>query len=382
MLSSRRGLDHARRFTPRAQGGGRPAGVSGAVNAYHPAVTTARDQRVPEPAAAPATEAPDFKYTRYDDSPESTHSMVVGLVPEGSSVLEFGCATGYMTEVLVKRRGSRVTGIELDPDAATQASAHCERVIVGDAETLDLAAELGDERFDAVLFADVLEHLRDPAALLRRVRPFVAEGGVVVASIPNIAHISVRLALLGGEFRYRSSACWTTLTFGSSPGEHRRPVRIVRVRHLDMAPPPHRPRRCGDHPRLAVSGELAATLRADPEATTYQFVVSAIPSDAASQLADVRSKLHARTLQELEELELLRQAHEAQARHLVAERLAFADQITELNRVIERLGEEIEWRKGVMEDYEGRLQRIHRSRAYRYSAPIRRLLGAGRRSGG
>ena len=66
----------------------------------------------------------------------------------------------------------------------------------------------------------------------------------------------------------------------------------------------------------------------------------------------------------------------------MAERLAFADQITELNDVIERLGEEIEWRKGVMEDYEGRLQRIHSSRAYRYSAPIRRLLGAGRRSGG
>ena len=135
------------------------------------------------------------------------------------------------------------------------------------------------------------------------------------------------------------------------------------------------------NPRLDVSTELAAVLRSDPEATTYQFVVSAIPSDAASQLADVRGKLHARTLRELEELELLRQAHEAQARHLVTERLAFADQITELNEVIERLGEEIEWRKGVMEDYEGRLQRIHSSRAYRYSAPMRRLLGAGRRSG-
>ena len=69
--------------------------------------------------------------------------------------------------------------------------------------TLDLGAELGDGRFDAVLFADVLEHLRDPAAMLRRARPFVAEGGAVVASIPNIVHISVRLALLGGEFRYR-----------------------------------------------------------------------------------------------------------------------------------------------------------------------------------
>src|SRR5207248_2616993 len=75
--------------------------------------------------------------------------------------------------------------------------------LVGDAEELDLETELGGERFDAILFADVLEHLRDPAALLKRVRPLVAENGVVIASIPNVAHASVRLALLGGSFRYR-----------------------------------------------------------------------------------------------------------------------------------------------------------------------------------
>jgi O-antigen biosynthesis protein len=354
------------------------------VNAYHPAVTTARDQRVPEPAAEPAAGSRDFKYTRYDDSPGSTHSMVVGLVPEGSSVLEFGCATGYMTEVLVKQRASRVTGIELDPDAAAQASDHCERVIVGDAETLDLAAELGDERFDAVLFADVLEHLRGPAALLRRVRPFVAEGGVVVASIPNIAHISVRLALLGGEFRYRELGLLddTHLRFFTRESI----VDLFESSGFVVSTWLRRRIELEDaeiNPRVAVPNQLDAEVRADPEATTYQFVVSAVPSDAASQLADVRSKLNARTLQELEEahaeLELLRRAHEAQARHLVAERLAFADEVAEVNAVMERLREEIEWRKGVMEEYERRLQRIHASRAYRYSAPIRRLLGADRR---
>ncbi len=76
-------------------------------------------------------------------------------------------------------------------------------MIVGDAEKIDYAAELAGEEFDVVLFADVLEHLKEPGDVLRRVRPFVAENGVVIASIPNIAHGSVRLALLGGEFRYR-----------------------------------------------------------------------------------------------------------------------------------------------------------------------------------
>src|SRR5262245_8615585 len=132
----------------------------------------------------------------FDDSPESAHNLVVGLVERGSRVLEVGCATGYMSHVLRNRLDATVVGVELQPEAAQEASLHCERVVSGDVEELDLETELGGERFDVVLFADVLEHLRDPGAVLRRVRPFVAEGGSVVSSIPNIAHGSVRLALL------------------------------------------------------------------------------------------------------------------------------------------------------------------------------------------
>jgi 2-polyprenyl-3-methyl-5-hydroxy-6-metoxy-1,4-benzoquinol methylase len=338
-------------------------------------VTDTRDERAET----------DFKYTRYDDSPGSTHELVAGLVPKGSSVLEFGPATGYMTEVLVQRLGCRVTGIELDPGAAAQAQTHAERMIVGDAETLDLDEHLHGELFDVVLFADVLEHLRDPAGLLRRVRPFVAEDGAVVASIPNVAHVSIRLALLGGEFRYRKTGLLddTHLRFFTRESI----VDLFESSGFVVSRWLRRRIELGDaeiDPGLEISDEVSALVHSDPEATTYQFVVAAVPSEAASQLADVRGKLRARTLQELEdaqrELGLLRRAHDAQARHLVAERLAFADQIAQLDGVIERLNEEIEWRKGVMEEFESRLNRIHGSRAYRYSAPIRRLLG-GRRGG-
>src|SRR5437764_5759510 len=108
-----------------------------------------------------------------------------------------------MSRALRDRRGAAVVGGELNAEAAQLAAPYTERLLVGDAEELDLEAELGGDRFEAIVFADVLEHLRDPAALLRRVRPLVAENGVVIASIPNVAHASVRLALLGGSFRYR-----------------------------------------------------------------------------------------------------------------------------------------------------------------------------------
>src|ERR687887_429553 len=95
----------------------------------------------------------ETRYTDFDDSPGSTHNLVLGLVEPSSRVLEFGCATGYMSQVLRDRLGATVVGVELNAEAAQLAAVHCERVLVGDAEELDLEAELGGERFDAVLFA-------------------------------------------------------------------------------------------------------------------------------------------------------------------------------------------------------------------------------------
>jgi 2-polyprenyl-3-methyl-5-hydroxy-6-metoxy-1,4-benzoquinol methylase len=331
-----------------------------------------------------------LRYRRYDDSVGSTHNLVVGFVPQGSSVLEFGCATGYMSEVLVGRRGSRVTGIEIDPEAAAAARAYCDRVIVGDAETLDLDAHLSGELFDAILFADFLEHLRDPGDLLRRARPFVADGGSAIASIPNVAHASVRLSLLSGRFRYRRE--------GLLDESHLRFFTRDSIRDLFEKSGyvvTHWFRvtaTVGESELADDAGHAPAIeefLARDPESTTYQFVVRAVPSDGTEQLAAVRvaldeadveleqlrplrEELRQRT-SELEtvrsELESLRRAHEAQARRLISERLAFADQF---ESEIEPLREEIEWRKGMEKDF----ARLQESRSLRYTEPLRRIAAA------
>src|SRR3954464_3344667 len=294
------------------------------------------------------------RYDKLDDSPGSTHNLVLGLVQPGSRVLEFGCATGYMSQALRDRLGATVVGVELDAESARLAEERADRVLVGDAEMLDLEAELGTERFDAILFADVLEHLRDPAALLRRVRPFVAEGGVVVASIPNVAHAAVRLALLSGSFRYREQGLLdeTHLRFFTREGiqdlfegsgylitEWLR--RRLEIEETEFSVP-----------RWVPEG-ARAWATGDREATTYQFVVRATPSEPAAQLLAWRTKLgEARAelerlrplaseagvlraeVEELrplrdaaEELRLLRRAHEVLQRRLVTERAAFAEGI-------------------------------------------------------
>src|SRR3954447_10706706 len=216
------------------------------------------------------------KYDKLDETPGSAHDLVLGLVQPGSRVLEFGCATGYMSQALRDRLGATVVGVEPDAQSPRLAQEHADRRLVGDAEELDLEAELGGERFDAILFADVLEHLRDPAPLLRRVRPFVAEGGVVVASIPNVAHAAVRLALLSGSFRYREQGLLdeTHLRFFTREGiqdlfegsgylitEWLR--RRLEIEETEISVP------------SSVPEEARAWATGDREATTYQFVVRA-----------------------------------------------------------------------------------------------------------
>ncbi len=117
----------------------------------------------------------------------------------GDRIFEGGVSTGYFASLLVDAERI-VDGAEIDPGAAEAARRVCDRVVVGDLHHLDVSA-LAD-RYDALVFGDTLEHLPDPAAVLRRLHERVADDGVLVASIPNVANWAVRLGLLAGRFRY------------------------------------------------------------------------------------------------------------------------------------------------------------------------------------
>jgi methionine biosynthesis protein MetW len=121
----------------------------------------------------------------------ASHRLVIDLVPRGSKVLDVGCAEGYLAAELAKR-GCEVVGIEPDSRAAAKARERGVEVLELDVETIPLAAA----RFDIVVFADVLEHLRDPVAVLRQALP----AGRAVVSLPNIAHWTGRRALMRGRF--------------------------------------------------------------------------------------------------------------------------------------------------------------------------------------
>jgi methionine biosynthesis protein MetW len=120
-------------------------------------------------------------------------------------VLDVGCGAGSLGAALREERGAEVVGIELFPEAAEQAAERLDHVIVAN---LDDVTELPypDGHFDAMTFGDVLEHLRAPDRLLRVLRRYLAPGGTIVCSIPNVKHWTVVFDLLVRDrWRYADS---------------------------------------------------------------------------------------------------------------------------------------------------------------------------------
>jgi O-antigen biosynthesis protein len=134
---------------------------------------------------------------------ESLSKLSARMV-RGSEVLELGPASGYFTRILKEALQCKVDAIEIDPAMAAKAKPYCRDIQVADLDTLDWNALWPERRYDAIIAADVLEHLRNPEralqALLRRLKP---EGKLLI-SLPNIAYAGMIFGLLEDDFRYRA----------------------------------------------------------------------------------------------------------------------------------------------------------------------------------
>lgn len=248
--------------------------------------------------------------------PPNAHTFTLEMVGADRDVLELGCGAGGMTRAMAEI-GCKVVGVEMDPEAAEHARPFADHVVVGELSTLDLAAELGEGRFDVLVFGDVLEHLPDPLTALRRTRALLKPGGHVVISVPNIAHGDVRLALLRGRFDYGPLGLldathikfftWDSLRemihdAGLVAVEVRRAQLPLFGTEIELDPAAYDP-------------AVVEQIRSDDEATTYQFVVRAVPADEHEELRILaeraeQAEADAKALR-AERTELLRRVDEA-----------------------------------------------------------------------
>jgi 2-polyprenyl-3-methyl-5-hydroxy-6-metoxy-1,4-benzoquinol methylase len=230
------------------------------VTAYDAAVTTAR-------------------YT-FKADPHSSHSVILRWLGDGHGrrLLDVGAADGLLARELTTR-GWRVTGIEGDAAAAQVGAATCERMLVADLD--GEPPRLDGEGFDAIVYGDVLEHLRDPARVLAGLNRAAVPAAAIIVSVPNVAHLWMRLSLAAGRFDYaeRGILDRTHLRFFT----RRTLVTLLagaglRVERMTATPVPlHQvvPPRLHGRALAAVHGASAAAARAWPRLLGYQFVALA-----------------------------------------------------------------------------------------------------------
>jgi 2-polyprenyl-3-methyl-5-hydroxy-6-metoxy-1,4-benzoquinol methylase len=146
---------------------------------------------------------PAMPDSRYEFKPfkYSSHYWILDALAREENparILDVGTASGYLGKIW-RARGHYVAGVEYDAAAAEKAREYYDAFQIADVETFAFPYR---GEFDYIVFADVLEHLRDPASVLRRCIPALKDSGKIIISVPNIANWVIRLSLLFGRFDY------------------------------------------------------------------------------------------------------------------------------------------------------------------------------------
>lgn len=137
----------------------------------------------------------------YSFSDNDSRSILLNMAAPGSKVLEFGCANGNMTRYLSKHMGCKVCIVEYDKEAFQEAVQYAEDGICDDIQKFQWVHCFGYQ-FDYVIFADVLEHLKKPQEVLKKVHSVLAQDGSILISVPNIAHNDILINLYQNDFHY------------------------------------------------------------------------------------------------------------------------------------------------------------------------------------
>ena len=139
---------------------------------------------------------------RIDVQDRTPSSIIIGAVRPGTTVLELGPATGYLTEYLTNKLGCTVDCVEISENMADIAGKFARKMVVADLDKPGWDDAFVDTKYDYVIIADVLEHLLHGERVLAESRRLLKTEGRCILSLPNISHASVIGALIKGRFNY------------------------------------------------------------------------------------------------------------------------------------------------------------------------------------
>lgn len=203
------------------------------------------------------------------------------MLPPGLALLDLGAAGGHLGRA-VRDRCAFLAGIEPDPGVPESARAGYDDWRSTDA----LSAGPWPLSFDVVVCADVLEHLPEPERLLAKIWQWLSPGGTLLVSLPNVANVTVRAALLAGRFQYaergildRTHLRFFTRATGRELLE-RAGFRIVGVEPTAMPYELAVPALAHGPWNAAVRAAASVSARVFPTVFGYQFVFEAARAEA------------------------------------------------------------------------------------------------------
>ena len=136
-----------------------------------------------------------------DKSPHSPHSIIPRLIGKKNAlVLDVGCNNGLVGREMIRLSQASIDGVDINEEALKKAGETYRKVFRRDLYQSKL--EIDAEKYDYIVFSDILEHLPRPDLILRDAKKYLKDDGKIIISLPNVARFEVRLGLLFGNFDY------------------------------------------------------------------------------------------------------------------------------------------------------------------------------------
>ncbi|MBN1363949.1 MAG: glycoside hydrolase family 99-like domain-containing protein [Syntrophaceae bacterium] len=221
----------------------------------------------------------EYESTKYliDKKREKAWAFINQLIRSDSHILEFGPSSGFFTRYLKEERNAVVDIVEIDESCAEQASEFARDCHIGDIEQYLWKDAFAGRQYDFVLFADVLEHLRDPWSVLKEAGQFLKADGRIIISLPNIAHVQIIASLYNNDFSYSSAGILdkSHLRFFTEP-TIRQMVEEAGLQVCNLIPvqSPLLPEGCGTYwNKSGIPFKLKRMLSKKEHAYAMQFVV-------------------------------------------------------------------------------------------------------------
>jgi 2-polyprenyl-3-methyl-5-hydroxy-6-metoxy-1,4-benzoquinol methylase len=330
-----------------------------------------------------------------DPNGGSAAAVLARMVEPGHRVLELGTGPGTVTRIL-HSKGCKVTGVEMDTETLATCAPFCERTVQANLEEPHWAAALAGEKFDVIICADVLEHLRDPRPLLNQLPLFLKSGGSVLMSLPNASHLTVVASLLMGRFPYQKSGLLdhTHLKFYGREdleGLLRECGLLWQHWHTVHVEPAQAELKNYWHQLDEATQTLLKTKCAD--GVVYQHVVRAQPATEAAHLAKLvheQQALNEKHIAEMHALnanfaiqqaglhaekEWLASQHDAEVKALAVQRDEALTQNQNTQDALAWTESQLQNHRQSVEELIAEIDALKRSKSWRLTAPLRKLFG-------